>query len=99
MAPEFEWIRNTSECKIQANYSIKKIKVNRQAHQFYSLFLQDLTKRSGNKFTNKRYNKTGSERICERCERAGYTAARFANWHISKKKLRRNVSREIRLIK
>jgi len=21
-----EWIRNTSECKIQANYSIKKIK-------------------------------------------------------------------------
>ena len=39
-------------------------------------FLQRFDKKTGINFTNKRYNKTGSrENMCERCKRAGYTAA------------------------
>ena len=45
--------------------------------QFAALFfLQRFDKKTGINFTNKRYNKTGSrENMCERCKRAGYTAA------------------------
>ena len=49
----------------------------RQFLQFAALFfLQRFDKKTGINFTNKRYNKTGSrENMCERCKRAGYTAA------------------------
>ena len=93
-----EWIRNTSECKIQANYSIKKIKSKWDS--FFNLpidfliFLQRFDKKRGMDFTNKRYNKTGSrENMCERCKSRLYSG-RFANWHISKKKPRRNTARD-----
>ena len=60
---------------MQAN--IFKIKRNETVSPICCLiFLQRFDKKAEINFTKKRYNKTGSrENMCERCERAGYTAA------------------------